>query len=156
MPRASKNHPKVDDDAVYVAIESFAAEVAELGHEITIQRGQRLRGSNPVVKERPYYFVADGSAAEDVHAARIALTPTATEPSESVERRKRNSVTQLRQAVLDRAEFQLRLEQADEYIATCKRKAEAEGAPKREIEKALQAELDPNRGGRWRGLRAGA
>jgi hypothetical protein len=151
MPRKTK----VDEDAVYVAIESFAAEVAELGHEITIQRGQRLRGSNPVVKERPYYFIEDGSAAEDVHAARIALVPTALEPSESLERRKANAVAQLRQSVLDRAEWQIRLEQADEHIATAKRKAEAAGAPKAEVQRALQAKLDPNRSG-WRGLRSGA
>jgi hypothetical protein len=151
MPRKTK----VDEDAVYVAIESFAAEVAELGHEITIQRGQRLRGSNPVVKERPYYFVADGADAQDVHAARIALVPTALEPSESLERRKANAVAQLRQSVLDRAEWQIRLEQADEHIATAKRKAEAAGAPKAEVQRALQAKLDPNRSG-WRGLRSGA
>jgi hypothetical protein len=154
MPRASKTNPKVDDDAVYVAIESFAAEVAGLGHEITVQRGQRLRGSSPVVQERPYYFIQDGADAQEVHAARIALTPAATEPSESVARRKANSVAQLRQAVLDRAEWQIRLEQADEHIANAKRKAEAAGAPEREIEKALQAKLDPNRSG-WRGLRSG-
>jgi hypothetical protein len=155
MPRASKNHPKVDDDAVYVAIESFAGEVPELGYPVTVQRGQRLSGSKAVVKQFPYYFIEDGADAEEVNAARVALVPSATEPSESVERRKRNSVAQLRQAVLDRHEFQLRLEQADEYVKTCKRKAEAEDAPKREIDKALKAELDPNRSG-WRGLRAGA
>jgi hypothetical protein len=48
MPRASKTNPKVDEDSVYVAIESFAGEVAELGHEVTVQRGQRLCGSSPV------------------------------------------------------------------------------------------------------------
>jgi hypothetical protein len=146
MPRAAKT-PKVDPDAVYVAVDSFAAEVAELGHAITVQRGQRLAGSNPVVRERPYYFVLDGAAAEEIQAARIALTPAATETSESVERRKRNSVAQLRQAVLDRAVQQARLDQADEYVATSKRKAEGEGADKREIEKALRAEVDQvNRG----------
>jgi hypothetical protein len=154
MPRASKTNPKIDENSVYVAIESFAGEVPELGYPVTVQRGQRLSGSKAVVKQFPYYFIADGADAEEVNAARIALIPTATEPSESVERRKRNSVAQLRQAVLDRAELQIRLEQADEYIATCKRKAEAEDAPKREIEKALQAE-GPNARG-WRGLRSGA
>jgi hypothetical protein len=154
MPRASKTQPKVDADAVYVAIESFAAEVAELGHEVVVNRGRRLRGLSPIVKQFPYYFIADGSDAEQVHAARIALTPSATEPSESVERRKANAVAQLRQSVLDRAELQIRLEQADEHIATCKRKAEAADAPSREIEQALQAEGPNPRG--WRGLRSGA
>jgi hypothetical protein len=98
--------------------------------------------------------VLDGSDAEVAQAARIALTPAATEPSESVERHKRNSVAHLRQAVLDRAVQQARLYEADEYLATAKRKAQGEGADEREIEKALEAKPDQVK--RGRGLRSGA
>jgi hypothetical protein len=146
--------PKADPDAVYVAVDSFAAEVAKLGHPVVIQRGQKLRGSSPVVEAHPHYFVLDGSDAEVAQAARIALTPAATEPSESVERRKRNSVQLLRQAVLDRAVQQARLDQADAYVETCERKARAEQADEREIKKALEARPDEVK--RGRGIASGA
>jgi hypothetical protein len=144
MPRKTK----IDDAAIYQCIESFAAEPSGLGYAVTIQRG-----SNPAVQHSPGCFVLDGADEGEIHAARVALTPAATEPSESVERRKANSVAQLRQSVLDRAELQIRLEQADEHIANAKRKAEAAGAPEREIAKALGVKPDPNRSG-WRGLRS--
>jgi hypothetical protein len=145
MPRAAKT-PKVDPDAVHQAVDSFAAEVPKLGHPVVIQGGQKLRGSSPVVEAHPHFFVLDGSDAREVQAARIALSPAATEPSESVARRKANSVAQLRQAVLDRAVQQARLDQADEYIATAKRKAEGQGADGGEIEKALAAKVTRGRG----------
>jgi hypothetical protein len=94
------------------------------------------------------FFILDGAAAEEVHAARVALTPAATETSESVERRKRNSVAQLRQAVLDRAVQQARLDQADADIEKCERKARGEQADEREIEKALEAKPDEVKRGR--------
>jgi hypothetical protein len=153
MPRAAKT-PKVDPDAVYQAVDSFAADVPKLGHPVVIQRGQKLRGSSPVVEAHPHYFMPDGADAQAVQAARIALTPALSEPSESVARRKANSVAQLRQAVLDRAVQQARLDRADEYIATAKRKAEGEGADEREIKKALEAKLDQVK--RGRGLASGA
>jgi hypothetical protein len=140
--------PKTDPAAVYVAVDSFAGEVPKLGHPVVIQRGQKLRGSSPVVEAHSCYFVPDGSDAREVQAARIALTPAATEPSESVARPKANSVAQLRQAVLDQAVEQARLDQADEYIATAKRKAEGEGADGREIAKALEARPDQVKRGR--------
>ena len=149
MPRVK--NPKIDPDAVYECIESFAAEPPGLGYPVVVNRGQRLRGSSPVVQHSPGCFVRDGADAGEIHAARVAITPTATEPSESVERRKATSVAQLRQSVLDRAEFQVRLEQADEQIANAKRKAEAAGAPKKEIDKALHAKTDRSL---WRGLRS--
>lgn len=130
------------------AVDSFAAEVPKLGHPVVIQRGQKLRGSNPVVAEHSCYFVLDGSDSEAAQAARIALTPAATETSESRERRKRNSVAQLRQAVLDRAVHQAQLDQADAYVEACERKARGEQADERDIAKALAAKPDQVKRGR--------
>lgn len=65
---ARKAKPKVDPNAVYVAVESFAS--AEHG---VVTRGSRIRGSLPVVAAHRDFFVEDGSPDREVHDARNSI-----------------------------------------------------------------------------------
>jgi hypothetical protein len=63
MPR--KRLERLDPDALYTCVESFASSDPELP---ACSRGARLKGDNPYVKRWPQYFLP--ADADDVEIAR--------------------------------------------------------------------------------------
>jgi hypothetical protein len=51
---------KIEKDKVYIAVSSF------VGDFVSVKRGMRLRGDNPVVVALPHEFVPDGASEDDM------------------------------------------------------------------------------------------
>ena len=74
MPRAAKKSPAPDPGITYVSWHSFACDLSD-GRQVTVGRGQKLRGGDIIVRTNPQFFVPDGSSAEDVEARRRETFP---------------------------------------------------------------------------------
>jgi hypothetical protein len=74
MPRVKR---KFGADELVVCIESFGSSDPELPG---CARGTRLRGSNPIVKRWPFYFLPDGAADDEIFRARQKLYTDAGAP----------------------------------------------------------------------------
>ena len=63
MPRAARTK-QPDAGAIYVCWQSGSAEVD--GQTFSFNRGQRLRGDNPIVQNCGQFFVADGTPGDQM------------------------------------------------------------------------------------------
>ena len=75
MPVLKPQKPK--SDTLYVCIESFASSDPELQG---CAKGIRLRGSNPVVRKWPHFFLPADTPDDEIFEARRAMYKDAGSP----------------------------------------------------------------------------
>jgi hypothetical protein len=72
----------LDPAAVYIALDSMCCTGAD-GVPVIVHRGQRLRGSHPVVRQAPGLFASDGLS--DDERAQLAAQLITVEPAEPLD-----------------------------------------------------------------------